>query len=137
MTVLWVVHVVGCCIGGALVNEDIGCRLACRSAHGPVMCGPRYEKGILQPALATGADLGDSVICDNLPAHQAAEVQDMIEAQGATIKYRPSYSLNLNPIKQVLAKLKTLLRQAEERTDEALWRTVGQLKFAQGSFCGL
>lgn len=27
---------------------------------------------------------GDSVICDDLPAHEVAEIQDLIEAQGAS-----------------------------------------------------
>jgi hypothetical protein len=38
-----------------------------------------------------------------------------------------SYSPDLNPIEQVFAKLKTLLRKAEERTVEAVWRWVGSL----------
>ena len=50
----------------------------------------------------------------------------MIAAHGAMIKHRPPYSPDLNPIKQVFAKLKALLRQAE-RIFETLWRTVGQL----------
>ena len=51
----------------------------------------------------------------------------MIAAHGATIKYQPPDSPDLNPIKQVFAKLKALLRQAAERIFETLWRTVGQL----------
>jgi len=34
----------------------------------------------------------------------------------------PPHSPYLNPIEQVFAKLKTLLRKAEERTVEAVWR---------------
>jgi transposase len=44
-----------------------------------------------------------------------------------TIKYLPPYSPDLNPIEQVFAKLKALLRKAAERTYETLWRMVGQL----------
>jgi transposase len=50
-----------------------------------------------------------------------------IAAQGATIQYLPPYSPDLNPIEQVFAKLKALLRKAAERTYEMLWRMVGQL----------
>ncbi|MGE0853020.1 MAG: IS630 family transposase, partial [Hyphomicrobiaceae bacterium] len=32
-----------------------------------------------------------------------------------------------NPIEQVFAKLKTLLRKAEKRTLEAVWRRIGAL----------
>ena len=39
----------------------------------------------------------------------------------------PSYSPDLNPIEQVFAKLKTLLRKAAERTVEATWKRIGAL----------
>jgi len=64
---------------------------------------------------------GDIVICDNLPAHKVADVQELIEARGATMKYLPPYSPDLNPIEQVFAKLKALLRKAAERTVDQLW----------------
>jgi transposase len=56
-----------------------------------------------------------------------AEVQAIVEAHGATIKYLPPYSPDLNPIEQVFAKLKALLCKAAARTYDHLWRTVGQL----------
>jgi transposase len=70
---------------------------------------------------------GDIVIFDNLSAHKVTEVQAIVAAHGATIQYLPPYSPDLNPIEQVFAKLKALLRQAAARTYETLWRTVGQL----------
>ena len=41
--------------------------------------------------------------------------------------YLPPYSPDLNPIEQVFAKLKTLLRRAAARTKEALWDAIGHL----------
>ena len=41
--------------------------------------------------------------------------------------YLPPYSPDLNPIEQVFAKLKALLRKAEARTRDALWATIGTL----------
>ncbi|MGZ5574456.1 MAG: IS630 family transposase [Methylobacter sp.] len=82
-----------------------------------------YCRSQLGPTLKPG----DIVICDNLPAHKVAEVQDIIQAQGATLKYLPPYSPDLNPIEQVFAKLKALLRKAAERTYDKLWQTTGQL----------
>jgi transposase len=82
-----------------------------------------YCRSPLGPTLKPG----DVVICDNLPAHKVADVQGIIEAQGATLKYLPPYSPDLNPIEQVFAKLKALLRKAAERTYENLWRTTGHL----------
>ncbi len=39
----------------------------------------------------------------------------------------PALSPDLNPIEQVFAKFKTLLRKADERTVEATWRRIGSL----------
>ena len=39
--------------------------------------------------------------------------------------FLPPYSPDLNPIEQVFAKLKTLLRRAEPRTRESLWASIG------------
>ena len=47
--------------------------------------------------------------------------------KGARLVFLPPYSPDLNPIEQVFAKLKHLLRKAAERTHEATWRRVGSL----------
>jgi len=39
----------------------------------------------------------------------------------------PPYSPDLNPIEQAFAKLKTLLRKADERSTEAVWQRIGSL----------
>ena len=39
----------------------------------------------------------------------------------------PPYSPDLNPIEQVFAKLKHLLRKAATRSKETLWRKIGDL----------
>ena len=41
--------------------------------------------------------------------------------------YLPPYSPDLNPIEQLFAKLKALLRTAAERTIEGLWTAIGRL----------
>lgn len=51
----------------------------------------------------------------------------VIEAVGATLMYLPPYSPDFNPIEQVFAKLKALLRKAEERTVSELWDRIGSL----------
>ena len=48
-----------------------------------------------------------------------------IRAAGARLLFLPPYSPDLNPIEQVFAKLKTLIRKAEERTVDGLWRRIG------------
>jgi transposase len=56
-----------------------------------------------------------------------AGVTKAIEAVGATLRYLPPYSPDFNPIEQLFAKLKALLRKAAHRTVEALWREIGTL----------
>lgn len=50
-----------------------------------------------------------------------------IRAAGAKLLFLPPYSPDLNPIEQVFAKFKLLLRKAAERTVEATWQRIGQL----------
>jgi transposase len=45
---------------------------------------------------------------------------------GAKLFFLPKYSPDLNPIEQVFAKLKHLLRKAAARTVEAVWAAIGQ-----------
>jgi transposase len=51
----------------------------------------------------------------------------IFRAKGAHLIFLPPYSPDLNPIEQVFATLKHLLRQAQPRDVEATWRKVGQL----------
>ena len=54
-------------------------------------------------------------------------MREAIAAAGASILYLPPYSPDLNPIEQMFAKLKALLRKAAVRNREALWNTIGNL----------
>ena len=82
-----------------------------------------YVEQVLIPALKPG----DIVIIDNLGSHKGKAVRRAIRAAGAKLFFLPPYSPDLNPIEQVFAKLKTLLRKAAERTVEATWRRIGAL----------
>ena len=77
----------------------------------------------LAPTLAAG----DIVILDNLSSHKHPAVRQAIRATGARLLFLPPYSPDLNPIEQVFAKLKHLLRAAAERTKEATWKRIGAL----------
>jgi transposase len=82
-----------------------------------------YVEQVLVPTLATG----DIVIMDNLGSHKGKAVRRAIRAAGAKLFFLPQYSPDLNPIEQVFAKLKTLLRKAAERTVDATWQRIGTL----------
>jgi transposase len=82
-----------------------------------------YVEQVLLPTLKPD----DIVILDNLGSHKGDAVRRMIRATGARLIFLPPYSPDLNPIEQVFAKLKTLLRKAAERTIEAAWKRIGIL----------
>ena len=60
-------------------------------------------------------------------AHQVDGVRQAIAAAGASILYLPPYSPDLNPIEQLFATLKALLRKAAARTRDEPWSTIGCL----------
>ena len=70
---------------------------------------------------------GDIVIMDNLGSHKGQAVRQAIRSAGAKLLFLPPYSPDLNPIEQVFAKLKLLLRKAAERSVEASWQRIGSL----------
>ena len=82
-----------------------------------------YVQHVLVPTLSPG----DVVVMDNLGSHKGQAVRRAIRKAGAHLLFLPPYSPDLNPIEQVFAKLKTLLRKAAERTVEATWRRIGKL----------
>lgn len=82
-----------------------------------------YVETVLAPTLKPG----DLVIMDNLGSHKGSAVRQAIRAAGAKLFFLPKYSPDLNPIEQVFAKLKHLLRKAAARTIETLTAAVGEL----------
>ena len=81
-----------------------------------------YVEQVLCPTLKPG----DLVIMDNLGSHKGSPVRQLIRARGAKLFFLPKYSPDFNPIEQVFAKLKHLLRKAAARTIEAIVAAVGQ-----------
>lgn len=82
-----------------------------------------YVDQVLIPTLKAG----DIVVMDNLSSHKVAGIREAIEACGATLRYLPPYSPDLNPIEKAFAKLKALLRKLAARTIARLWDALGDL----------
>ena len=82
-----------------------------------------YVEQLLVPTLKPG----DVVSMDNLGSHKGKAVCKAIRAVGARLLFLPPYSPDLNPIEQVFAKLKHLLRLAQARNTDDLWRRIGKL----------
>ena len=82
-----------------------------------------YVEQILVPTLKPG----DIVVLDNLGSHKGKPARAAIRAAGAKMIFLPPYSPDLNPIEQVFAKLKHLMRKAARRTVEDAWRRIGEI----------
>jgi transposase len=82
-----------------------------------------YVEEVLVPTLAPG----DIVIMDNLGSHKGKAVRRAIRKAGAHLIFLPKYSPDLNPIEQVFAKLKHLLRKAGQRTIQTVCAAIGEL----------
>lgn len=81
-----------------------------------------YVEQCLAPTLTKG----DIVVMNNVPSHKVAGVQDAIEACGATLRYLPPYSPDLNPIEMAYSAFKAFLRKVGERTEDGLQKRIGQ-----------
>ncbi len=87
------------------------------------MSGAMFRASVAQ-MLAPRLQPGDVVVMDNLAVHKQAGVGEAIRAAGASVLYLPPYSPDLNPIEQVFAKLKGLLRKAAARSRAGLWAAI-------------
>lgn len=123
------------------------CRMAVPHGHwasttlvlglrGDGMVAPHLRRGAMTGAaflaylreeLAPTLRPGDTLIMDNLQAHKVAGVREAVAAVGARILYVPAYSPDFNPIEQVFAKIKTLLRKAAARSEDALHRAIQRI----------
>ena len=75
----------------------------------------RYNVHYLAPALKKG----DTVIMDNLSSHRVAGAVDSILASGATVRYLPPYSPDLNPVELMQSKIKACMRKMKAETKDA------------------
>lgn len=115
-----------------LEDHDLPGWIALRRPDGPT--GGRWPHGwshtflaYVESFLCPAPAPGDIVIADHPGSHKVTGVRRAIEAVGATLRYLPPYSPDLNPIETLFARLKTLLRKAAIRTVDALWEYIGTL----------
>src|ERR1700722_17429389 len=109
---------------GQVENPDV----PCRSSQCPNRCAllvrrpdqrrtlPRLCRAVPRPDPQAGRRYDPRQ--SRLP--QGEGVRKAIRAVGARLVFLPKYSPDLNPIEQVFAKFKTLLRKAEARSYEAI-----------------
>ena len=111
-------HAAGGSVGGEL---GVGAR-ACMTIAGATdtLVFREYGQHMLCPSLRRD----DVVILDNRVPHKSAETLALIEAAGASVRFLPAYSPDLNPIEKMWSKVKNSLRSAEARTLPDLERAI-------------
>ncbi len=95
-----------------------------------VVAGPingAIFRGYVEQFLVPTLRPGDIVVLDNLGSHRSRAIRTAILDVGAKLAFLPPYSLDLNPIEQVFAKVKHWMRMAQARTVDAIHECVAKL----------
>ena len=93
--------------------------------NGPIN-GEAFRAWVAQMLVETLSP-GDIVVLDNLGSHKGAETRRLIREAGARLWFLPPYSPDLNPIEQTFSKIKHAMRNAQERTVEAVTHRTGEI----------
>ena len=102
---------------GALGTEGILAAMSIEAAtDADVFCA--FLDQVLLPALRQ-LKLDAVLVMDNLSAHKAKAVRELLDRSEFRYRYLPSYSPDLNPIEPAWAKMKSRLRELAARTTEA------------------
>ncbi len=67
---------------------------------------------------------GQVVVLDNLSAHKAERIREVLAARQCELLFLPPYSPDFTPIEQAFSKVKAILRGLGARTQEALQEAV-------------
>lgn len=81
-----------------------------------------YVERVLAPSLHPR----QVVVMDNLGAHRADRVKELIEARGCELLFLPPYSPDFSPIEEAFSKIKALLRKSQARTRGTLVEAIGR-----------
>ena len=92
---------------------------------GPIN-GPSFA-GFCDWLLAPSLNAGDIVVMDNLSSHKSHAAIHAIEAVGAKVVFLPPYSPDLNPIENVFAKIKQLIRKYRPRRLRQIIKAAAQI----------
>ena len=98
-------------------------RVLCHDKFEGALNGARWRK-FVATTLCPQLYPGNVVVLDNLRVHKDAQAIALIEAEGATVKFMPPYSPDMNPIELCWSFVKHHLRRLRERTMDGLRRGV-------------
>lgn len=79
-----------------------------------------YVEQLLAPTIKRG----DIVFMDGVRLHQVEGVEEAIEARGASVYKLPAYSPDFNPIEQLFAKVKSVMRKIAARTVPHIYKAI-------------
>ena len=105
----------------ALGPQGLQAMMTVEGATDADVCRADVKHG-LGPTLAPG----DIIVLDNLGAHKAVGIQQMLARRRVRLLYLPPYSPDLAPIEPCWSKVNTSLRTAKARTREALGTALSQ-----------
>lgn len=98
-------------------------RVLCHQIFAGAVNGPRFVE-FVRDTLSPRLYPGDVVVLDNLRAHHAPVVRELVQAVGATLLFLPPYSPDLSPIEPCWGFVKHHLRRLAHRTAETLRRAI-------------
>jgi transposase len=78
----------------------------------------------LEQCLCPTLQRNDIVVMDNCRPHMGPRVREVIEKAGATVRYLPKYSPDLNPIEMPYSKFKAFLRKVAARSVPGVYRAI-------------
>ena len=102
------------------------------SWEGRESCDAERVAQLLQKIRAANPGRRLLVVLDNAPYNKAAPVTEAAQTLRIELLYLPPYSPDFNPIEQVFAKLKQLVRGAKERIVDGLWKLPFRAKTVAG-----
>ena len=129
---------------GVIRENNVSARVVCRTLYWETItfvAALRHNK-MVAPMVVEGAMTGemflayvenclvptlrrnDIVVMDNCRVHLGTGIGRAIETVGATLRYLPKYSPDLNPIEMPYSKFKTFLRKVAARTIPSLNRAI-------------
>ena len=110
----------------AVLDEGLSHREAAGALQGECRQRPLLTRPGVWPC---GADArsSDIVAMDNPSSHTGPAVRALIEGAGAELLYLPPHGPDFNPIGNLFAKIKALLREEAARTIDTLWAGIGRI----------
>ncbi len=79
-----------------------------------------YCQEVLRPTLRAG----DVIVLDNLGAHRASRIEEIVAQCRARVLWLPPYSPDFSPIELMWSKVKAYLKKVKARTQEELEKAI-------------